>query len=386
MAELMRMAFATTRPVPPAPIVEGPPSYTWYGCDLKTGAIVEELPFVPGGSLQRVLGAYSSLQGSFAIAEAAGDWESATDPGRTMLVCVRNEDDLPLWAGIVIGRSGGSDEVVSLSLVTLEGYFDRRYVKDHVFTARSGQDIAVGIVFDADSVEGIGVTYSAFSSAPYRDRTYTSESDQTVYSQLTELMGVEDGPEWTIDILWKSTHTGFEKRLVVDLSVGNNFDIGDATVNAIFDYPGSLRSYELLEDFTSNKGANHVEIFGDGEGETRPSGTPGRAEALIAAGWPRFEYRRTIAGATDPATLTSHAAELVGWMGSGANIYTATADVSVGPKVGVDWILGSYVGLTVYRSPRHPGGLNIIARAIGWELDTVSGTVTPLLEEQDLGE
>lgn len=386
MAEFSRMAFATTRPVPTPPALEGPPSYTWYGCDLKTGNIVEEVPFVPGGPLQRVLGAYTSLQGSFAIADAAGDWESATDPGRTMLVCVRDADEYPLWAGIVISREGGSADEMNLGLVTLEGYFDRRFVKDRTSVAQTGQNIILGLAFDADSVEGIGITYSAISSAPLHDRTYTADSDQTTYSQMVELMGVDGGPEWTIDVYWKTAaHTSFEKRLTSDLSIGNNFDVGQTDVNAIFDYPGSLRSYSLLEDFTSNKGANHVEIFGDGEGATRPTGTPGRDEVALAAGWPRFEFRQTIAGATNPATLTSHADALVAWMGTGANIFTATADVSVAPKIGPDWVLGSYVGMTVYTSPRHPDGFDIIVRAIGWELDTVNGTVTPLLEEQDLG-
>ncbi|MBB6564398.1 hypothetical protein [Kribbella sandramycini] len=377
--------MATTRPVPAPAELASTPTYTWYGCDLKTGKIVEEIPFEPGGSLQRILGAYSSLQGAFPVADAAGDWKSATDPGRTMLVCVRDDDEMPLWAGIVIGRSGGSDEYISLSLVTLEGYYDRRFVKDRVETHRAGQQIAVDLVFDADNVEGIGMTFPTFfNSAPYHDRTYSADSDQTVYSQLTELMGVEDGPEWTIDVIWSdATKTAFTKRFLVDLSIGNNFDTGDKSVNAIFDYPGCIRSYELKEDYSSSKSATHVEIFGDGEGETRPSGTPGRAEALIAAGWPRYEYRRTISGATQASTLTAHAKELVAWMGSGAQIYTVEANAATAPKLGADWMLGAYVGVQIAESPRHPDGVDILARAIGWELDTVNGTVTPLLEEED---
>jgi hypothetical protein len=50
----------------------------------------------------------------------------------------------------------------------------------------------------------------------------------------------------------------------------------------------------------------------------------------------------------------------------------------------VDWILGSYVGIDVAYSPRHPDGFSIIARAIGWELDTINGVVTPLLEEEEI--
>lgn len=386
MAELARMAFATTRPVPEAPAVQGPPSYTWYGCDLVTGTIVEELPFVPGGPLQRILGAYTSLEGSFAVADAVGDWQSATDQGRTMLVCVRDEDEFPLWAGIVIGRTGGSSETIDLKLVSLEGYFDRRYVTYRTDTNTSGQRIVKDIANDADSDQGIGITYQFVDSFPHHDRTYTEDSDQTVYSQMVELMGIENGPEWTIDILWgDATKTFFEKRMVIDLSIGNNVDVEGLTeVNAVFDYPGSIREYEMVEDFSSSKAANHIEVFGDGEGPSRPAGFPARAEDLLTAGWPRYDYRRTISGATETDTLYSHAVNLLQWMQTGATIWTVSADASYAPRIGVDWALGGYVVVDIATSPRHPTGVAIIARAIGWELDTIGGVVTPLLEEEDL--
>lgn len=387
MAELMRMLSATTRPVPPAPAVQGPPSYTWYGCDLVTGAIVEEIPFVPSGSLKRILGAYTALSGSFAVSDASGDWQSATDQGRTMLVCVRNEDDYPLWAGIVIKRTGGSSDTIDLDLVTLEGYLDRRYAGYQTEVNQSGQRIIRNLAHLADQDQGIGLTYQFVDSPPYHDRTYEDTADQTVYSQMVELMAVENGPEWTIDILWgDATHTFFEKRLVVDLSIGNNVDVeGFSEVNAVFDYPGNIRNYEVVEDFTSSKGANNIELYGDGEGPSRPAGFPARAEDLLDAGWPRYDFRRTLSSVTSDDTLTSHAQELLGWMATGATVWTLVADASVAPRIGVDWVLGSYVVVEVSRSPRHPDGVAIIARAIGWELDPESGTVIPLLEEEDLG-
>lgn len=382
MATQLKRAAAVSRPVPEAPAPEAPPSYTWYGCDLRTGAIVEEVPFVPGGPLQKILGAYSALQGTIAISEAAGDWESATDPGRTMLVCVRDEDDYPVWAGIVISRAGGSDDTIGLGLVTLEGYLDRRYVSNRTETNKGGAQIALDLVFDADHIEGIGLTYLGYTTGFFHDRVYTDVSDQTVYSQLSELMGVQNGPEWTIEIFWTdSLKTGFTKRFRTEKTIGG----GDIlNPSAVFDLPGSIRDYTLTEDFTSGRGANHITYYGDGEGETRPTGDTARATDLLTAGWPRYEFRKTIAGATEETTLTGHADEALKWMASGASIFTVDANAASGPKLGVDWILGSYVGIDVTYSPRHPTGFSILARAIGWELDTLGGIVTPLLEEEEI--
>ncbi|MGZ0151870.1 hypothetical protein ACXJJ3_32760 [Kribbella sp. WER1] len=377
-----RMFASAQRPLPEAPKTGEIPSYIWYGADLVTGNIIEELPFVPGGPISRVIGAYTSLQGTLALPDSPAGWEAATEPGRVMLVCVRAEDEMPLWGGIVIGRSGGTNFTIELSLVSIEGYFDRRFVKARDNEQRNASGIALNLVFDIP--ESIGLTWLAYTSDLTLDREYTDTSDQTVYSQLTELMGLQGGPEWTVDILWKNAnHTAFDKRFHVEQTIGRgSWD----NPEAVFDFPGNVVEYTLSEDFTSDKGANHIEYFGDGEGDTRPAGVPARATDLLAAGWPRYEFRRTIAGADEDDDLTKHAAEALTWMKQGARIVTLVGRASEAPRLEVAWSLGSPVKLEVSESPRHPNGYSLTARAIGWELDTLDGTVTPMLEEQELDE
>jgi hypothetical protein len=69
--------------------MSGPVELAWYGCDLKTGAIAEELrSLTPSAALSRRLGDSTGTTFSLALAGAPDEWESATDPGRTMLVAV----------------------------------------------------------------------------------------------------------------------------------------------------------------------------------------------------------------------------------------------------------------------------------------------------------
>lgn len=383
---VLRTAMLAGRPVPEAPAPDAPSSYIWYGCDLRSGQIVEELPFTPGGSLSMILGAYTSLQGTLALSDAPPEWERATDPGRTMLVCVRVEDYQPLWAGIVIGRKGGSSDLVELRLVSLEGYFDRRYVGDVTYTQQYGPVIAADLAWNVGrgvDVEGINISISWQNAGIRHDRTYTRDSDQTVYSQLTELMGVENGPEWTMNIRWADNGLlqGFNKQFRSAVRIGASQDFP----SAVFDLPGSIIDYEYDEDYSSGRGANHIESFGEGEGASRPQAMPARDEALLAAGWPRYEYRQTFSGVSSSYVLGQHSWEALRLKATGAKIFTVSANATSGPWLLRDWILGDDVAVNIASSPRHPDGYITVARAIGWELDTIGNVITPILAEDAPG-
>jgi len=381
MPDPLRFAMAS-RPVPTAPETRKPAEYIWYGCDLVSGAIVEELPFVASGPLQRIIGAYTSASGSIAISDCPPNWSAATDPGRTMLVCVRASDERVMWGGMVLSRVGGSSETVTLNLATLEAYYDRRFVRTKTFTQQRVSVVAVNLWYDNSNEQGISVGWAVPALPDVIDRTYSDESDQTLYSALSDLMG-STGIEWTVEIDWTDAqHTAFKKTFTTGRP---RLGVVDAVnPSAVFDMPGSVTEYELSEDYTSSKGANHITIFGDGEGESRPSSGPQSNEVLIDAGWPRFEFRATRSGVTQTETLIAHAQSMLAWKAQGAQIFTVTADATTGPLLGVDWSLGDVVGVDVYESPRHPDGFHINARSIGWELDVTSPvpTVTPLLQEE----
>ncbi|MGH9250262.1 MAG: hypothetical protein ACRD0W_12170, partial [Acidimicrobiales bacterium] len=103
-----------------------PATFRFLGCDLVTGRIVEELPdLAPSGPLSALLGAYTSARFTLPLAVTGThggpprDWEGAVEPGRSMIVAVRDTVVLPtatgqvvlppqpVWAGIVLKRRYG---------------------------------------------------------------------------------------------------------------------------------------------------------------------------------------------------------------------------------------------------------------------------------------
>lgn len=215
----MELAARALR-LPPEAVVRGPVTVTWLGVDLQSGQIAAELPALyPNGTVSRTVGAYTSCDFSLPLAGVSRGWEAATQPGRTMLVAVAS--DVPVWGGMVLTRKGGTASTVSLSCATLEAYLDRRYVGDHVFVQQDeASGIAAGLFADAN-MEGIGLTIDAPPTGTLRDKTYTDDSDKTVYSALQSLMQIIDGPEWTIDLAWTDTgQTHVEKIARVRKRIG----------------------------------------------------------------------------------------------------------------------------------------------------------------------
>lgn len=359
----------------------------WLGCDLVTGRIVEELPDLrPSGSISAVLGAYTSA--SFGLPIALGghgapprNWEAATEPGRTMIVAVLA--GVPVWAGIVLTRRGGTEGLAQLGCVSLEGYLDRRYVRNHEFVQVDEATIAGSLVDDAN-IEGVGFVVDAPPTGTLRDRTYADQDDKTVYSALRELMGVIDGPEWTIALAWgdatQTTVAAFARvrKRIGHASISPNAVF--ATANAVVSSRGASDArYEYGEDYSSGKGANHIVATSSGEGDARPQSAPARDEALFAAGWPRWEHRYTPSTSiTDTGTLDAHAAEALSLMGRGASTLTITARADAYPVLGTDWSIGDDIGYEL-TGHRHPSGLTGVARAIGWDLNPEAGTVSPIL-------
>ncbi|NBE80303.1 hypothetical protein GVV04_04725 [Micromonospora sp. NEAU-HG-1] len=364
--------------LPPTPPAPQPVQVTWLGCDLRTGDVVEELPAVtPAGPLARRLGTYSSTGFRLDLAGAPPSWEAATDPGRTMLVCVA--DGLPVWVGIVLTRAGGSAGSVTLGCVTPEAYFDRRYAQTHTWTQQDEASvIASGLIGDTQ-IDGLGLTIDAPPTGTTRDRTYLDDDDATVLSRLSELMDVDGGPEWTVDLRWRdATETSVELVARVRKKIG----VQSTPPGVVFTFPGDVKEYNLFESYEQGKGATVTRARGQGEGDTRYTSADQVASDLIAAGWPRYEHRWTPSTSiTSTDTLNAHAAGALALMRAGVRVWSVSAVASRAPRLGRDWVLGDVVGLHVITSPRHPAGVTVTARAWGWEWDTAGDVIRPIMAE-----
>lgn len=352
----------------------------WYGCDLLTGGIIEDLRALkPTGALARKLGEQATTQFELNLHGAAGDWSSATDPGRTVLVAVDAETDIPLWAGVTLPREGGSSSTLTLGAATLERYLDARFPGTQTHIGADQAAVVTALLTPA-LTSGPPITIDAPATGVTMDYLTDDGDDKSILSCLQEVMDAEGGPEWTIDVVWNPTHDGFQFPIRVRPTIGAQ----TATPEGTFDFPGCVSSYSLAESYESGKGATRVLARGEGEGTSRLTSTPHDATALLAAGWPLWEYRYTpAAGVTDPDQLDAHAAESVGLMAKGGTVWTVEAVASRAPRLGRDWGIGDTVRLAVERSPRHPAGADVVARCWAWELEPGSDKVRPILVEDD---
>lgn len=356
----------------------GPVRLTWYGCDLRTGGIVEDLPsLTPSGALSRKLGAQTTLQLDLALAGATAEWEAATAPGRSLLVAVDTATDTPLWAGAVLTRDGGSAGTVQLGAATLEAYLDARYPGTQTLLATDQASVITALATPA-LTSGPPLVIDAVATGTTMDYLSDDGDDKTILSCLQEVMGLDGGPEWTIDVAWNATHSGFQFPLRVRTAIG----VQAASPEAVFDYPGCVADYTLSESYEQGKGATRVTARGEGEGSSRLTSPVQQATALIAGGWPVWDYRYTPAtGITDPDQLTAHAAASVALMAQGAQVWTVQGIASKSPRVGTDFALGDSVGVSVQKSRRHPRGTTTVARCWAWELDAGADRIRPILVE-----
>ena len=357
----------------------GPVTLAWYGCDLRTGGIVEDLPALkPTGALSRKLGESTTLQMELALPGAPPDWEAATSQGRSVFVAVDVATDTPIWAGVVVSREGGSGQTLALGAATFERYLDSRFPGTQAYFATDQAAVLAGLVAPA-LTDGPPVVIDAPNTGTAMDYSVLDQDDKTILSCLQEIMAMEGGPEWTIDVTWNAGHNGFNFPLRVRPAIGSQ----STTPEGTFDFPGCVTTYALGESYEQSKGADVVIARGEGEGAARLTSSPHTADTLIANGWPRWEYRYTPAtGVTDPDQLEAHAAQSLALMAQGAQVWSIEAVASRAPRLGVDWALGDTVRLAVDASPRHPHGTDVVARAWSWELDPGADRVRPILVEE----
>jgi hypothetical protein len=360
----------------------------WYGCEVTTGEVLEELPLRPSGQLSHRVGEYNSagLILDLGLGNAPAGWVEATAPGRTMTVLAI--DDVIVWGGMILERKGGTAGTVDLAVVECEGYLDRRYVAEHVWTGQDERVIVSGLVSDAQP-QGINFTLDIPTLGTTRDRTYLAKDDKRVYSALQELMAVQDGPEWTVLLDWTdTTRTAVRKTFRARKRIGFAFSgaVGNAPP-AVFQTGGeSSAAYAYHESYADGWGANHVIATSSGEGDDRPQSAPAIDTDALDGGFPRYELRyQPSTSISNVDTLDDHAAAKLAALSRGLTAFTAAARFDAYPRLGVDWQAGDDVGMELL-GHRHPDGVVGIGRALGWTLDLQAGLIAPdlVIEGEEL--
>lgn len=355
-----------------------PYSLAWLACDLRTGQVAEELRSLRAtGALTRRLGAVTTGTLELVIDGAPIDWDAATDPARTLMVAIDTVTDTPIWSGIPLPRSGGSSSTLSLTAASPEAYLDRRYAA-YSATATDISTLMAGIAQPLLTT-GPPITIDSTLCGTTADYTVLDTEDKTILSCLQELDGIDGAPEWTVDTIWAdANHTAVALVLRIAPQIGTTETIGEA----VFDLPGCISEYRLDESYERGKGANSVIARGETEGGARVSSSTYVDSGLLADGWCLWEHRYSPAsGITDAGQLNAHASSSLALMRHGAQAWTIDAVASVAPRLGTVWGLGDSLTVAISRSPRHPAGATVTARAYAWELDADADRVRPILLE-----
>ncbi|PJN24069.1 hypothetical protein [Kitasatospora sp. CB02891] len=351
----------------------------WFGCDLRTGAIAEELRALrPTQALTRRIGAATSVPMELDLAGAPPHWEAATDQGRTLQVAVDETTGAIVWAGITAERDGGSSQTLTLGAATAESYLDRRYPGDYTATATDATTVMAALAAPAASL-GPPIEFDTAPSGLLIDYSMRDLDDKTVMSGLQEIADMAGAPEWTVDVVWADAA---QTRVKLVVRIRPAIGIQLAVPGAVFDFPGCIGDYRLTESYDRGRGATRTVARGELVDGVRTTSTVHTADSLIAAGWCLWERRWTpSAGITDTAQLDRHATEAITLMGTGSRAWTVNAVASRAPRLGTDWSLGDTIAISIDRSPRHPAGAQAVARAYAWSLDAAADRVSPILLE-----
>jgi hypothetical protein len=376
---------------------------SWHSFDLRSGRRGPRVVTRQLGQVERILNEATETTLDVQIwrdGASVPDWDSSTLPGRVMLVAV-DENDQPIWGGMVYRRVANGGEWVTLSLVTLEAYFDRRYINSDVtFTNQDQVSVIAHDVIATTLAYGIDFTVDAPYSNWLRDRTYLVDDDKTVLSVLQELAGVENGIEFTVDLAWADG----DDHMVLDRIVRIRNQLGTAYLGstgtesdrpiAIFHMPGSVVDFQYLEDFGPEFGANAVVAVSSGEGDTRPESFRHIARNIVAGFgglWAMFEKRFTPSTSIiETDTLDAHASRELQQTWNGMNELTLEANLDTAPRVNSDWFLGDDVAVSL-TCPRFPERVNsdgetvpgyqANVRCIGWSIDFDARRLIPRLLE-----
>lgn len=367
----------------------------WVACSAKTGVVITDLPDIVVGDIESVMMGYATTQATLPVAYRAGLSDAqkvahsetlleATEPGAVYLVLL--EDSVPTWGALVARRQSNQGDSWTLALGTVETYFRRRFVGDLEYTNEDQCAIveALATLYAADEIP---LTVAAAASSRLRDRNYLDKLDKSLLSILSELAGVENGPEWAIT--WQTCdvdgQTAYCPVLVVADRLGSEPAPGlDPAIT--WDMPGSFATFEFSEDYSDGSGANDVMAVSSAAAEIRP-----QSEHVVTVDTrPKFEMRFTPSTSiTQTETLNEHAERKSAQVANGTRTLQMTLKPgAAGIRPGIDYQLGDTIGFVIGGPgvflPTFPHGMSGRGRVTSWKRAFNPPSVTPTLTELEI--
>lgn len=361
-------------PVAPPPIVAAriETGVSWCAVNDRTGQRIADLPDASGAT-DRLLMAYTSGKATVPLASLPVPLlEQATVPQQTSIVQVVN--GLPVWSGRILIRSHDDDDLI-LATATPEQYLLQRRVTTRSYMGKDRAGIAVELLSDAGSTDlgsGMGLEVDAVLTGDTIDRRYLASDQTTVYAALREL--AEAGTlEWTIDLEWADTAETRIRRII-----RLRDRIGQRAARPPLFETATGTKYTLTEDFSTGRYANHVVVYGDGEGEDMPRSDPAIDTTALAGGTPIVEAVLHIRDATTAEERNALAQAELARLMHGVKLWDLDCPLNQYPRLGYDIGLGDW-GAWDVEGPRHPTGAQGQGRVIGWGLDAHKARWQPKL-------
>ena len=344
--------------------------FQFLAVSLTSGFVLAEFPDLQVSKLSYRFEEMTSETALIPWRNIPSNWNEATVPYGTAILLTRGST--VLWGGIVVKRERTlQGDGLSLTLATVEHYFDRVYVGDHVYSNRDQCEIVKDLVSSTLNGHRFMFSVEASPSRIRRDRTYESDSDKTLLSAIQELSNVQNGPEWCTS--WKASGGVYLPVLTVADRVGS------ITPVTTFD-ESVMTSFRVLEDYSAGYGANMVWAVGNTTGEDRL-----RSDTMVA----EQSYRPVVEHVVRPSssitrkeTLNAHASASLRQLRDGTNTMSMTLSLLAAPIIYEEWRPGDVVAWTVADdSGRFTGFDHGEARVVGYDID-FSGvwTITPVLQ------
>lgn len=351
-------------------VLWGTAGFQFLAVSLTSGVVLAEFPDLQVSRLSYRFEDVTSGTVTLPWRNVPSNWDEATVPYGTAILLVRGST--VLWGGIVVKRERTlQGEGLSLTLVTVEHYFDSVYVGDHTYSGWEQTWIVSDLVTSTLKGHRFMLDVETASSTVHRDRTYEESSDKTLLSVLQELSNVQDGPEWCTS--WHVRDGIYAPVLTIADRIGS--------VSPVTTFDESvMTSLKVSEDYTTGYGANMVVAVGDTTSETQL-----RSDVMVAdqSYRPVVEYVvRPSSSITRKETLNAHASSALRQLQDGTNTVNMTLSLMDAPVVYDEWKPGDVVAWTIADdSGRFTGFAHGEARVVGYDLD-FSGvwTITPVLQ------
>lgn len=338
-------------------------TYTYLACDLRTNAVLAELPLT-GVRFGSVLNGSGTIGGQLALTDSrvrALDPISATLPARTALFVDR--DGVLVWGGVLWTRRYENGRL-TLGGAEFLSYFARRRI---VWAGASyaGVDqvaIARDLLMKAQAQPGgdIGVAVGAETSGVLRDRIYPANEMKPVAEAVQQLAAVQGGFDFAIDVRYgaggapeKVFVPSYPRRGRTAVQTGH-----------VFAYPGNVQDgYSWPEDGTELTTQTYA--AGQGEGvamKLASSAAPG----LIDAGYPLLERVESYKDVADLTTLAAHAAADQAAFGGAVVLPVLPVRADLDPVLG-SYITGDDARVQV-EDERFPTGLDTYLRIVAFDV------------------